>query len=115
MDKVVHFEIPVDDEDRAKAFYGGVFDWAVQDNDMGGGMNYVTVGTVATDEKMMPTEPGAINGGMMKRTDPKALLPATPRGSIAFQPAVSEKIILSWCRSPWSRKEPESSDRKSVV
>ena len=27
MDKVVHFEIPVDDRDRAKEFYSSIFDW----------------------------------------------------------------------------------------
>ena len=27
MDKVVHFEIPVDDPARAKEFYGSIFDW----------------------------------------------------------------------------------------
>ncbi|MFL5737592.1 MAG: VOC family protein, partial [Actinomycetota bacterium] len=27
MDKVVHFEIPVDDRSRAKEFYSSVFDW----------------------------------------------------------------------------------------
>ena len=31
MDGVVHFEIPVDDAERAKAFYGTVFDWQMQD------------------------------------------------------------------------------------
>ena len=30
MDGVVHFEIPVDDLERAKAFYGTVFDWELQ-------------------------------------------------------------------------------------
>jgi predicted enzyme related to lactoylglutathione lyase len=68
MDKVVHFEIPVDDEARAKEFYGSIFDWDLNESDMGGGMTYTTVGTVTTDEKRMPTEPGAINGGLMKRT-----------------------------------------------
>jgi uncharacterized protein len=68
MDKVVHFEIPVDDESRAKDFYGSVFDWDLNEADMGGGVTYVTVGTVATDEQRMPTEPGAINGGLMKRS-----------------------------------------------
>src|SRR5437870_4506574 len=68
MDKVVHFEIPVDDLARAKDFYGSVFDWGLNDADMGGGMVYTTVMTVATDEKMMPKEPGALNGGMMKRS-----------------------------------------------
>jgi predicted enzyme related to lactoylglutathione lyase len=68
MDKVVHFEIPVDDEGRAKEFYGSIFDWDLDSADMGGGVTYTTVGTVATDEKMLPKEPGAINGGLMKRT-----------------------------------------------
>jgi len=30
MDKVVHFEIPADDVDRAKDFYGSVFGWQLQ-------------------------------------------------------------------------------------
>jgi predicted enzyme related to lactoylglutathione lyase len=68
MDKVVHFEIPVDDEARAKEFYGSIFDWDLDSADMGGGVTYTTVGTVATDEKRLPKEPGAINGGLMKRT-----------------------------------------------
>ena len=68
MDKVVHFEIPVDDEARAKEFYGSIFDWDLSEADMGGGVVYTTVGTVATDEKMQPKEPGAINGGIMKRS-----------------------------------------------
>ncbi len=68
MDKVVHFEIPVDDTARAKDFYGSIFDWDLNDNDMGNGMIYTTLGTVPVDERMMPTEPGAINGGMMMRS-----------------------------------------------
>jgi uncharacterized protein len=68
MDKVVHFEIPVDDESRAKEFYGSIFDWDLNDADMGGGVTYTTVGTVTTDDKRLPTEPGAINGGLMKRS-----------------------------------------------
>ena len=68
MDKVVHFEVPVDDQARAKEFYASVFDWEMNDNDMGGGIVYTSAMTVATDEKMLPKEPGAINGGIMKRT-----------------------------------------------
>ena len=68
MDKVVHFEIPVDDRTRAKDFYASVFEWDVQDTDMGGGAVYTLAGTVATDEKMQPKESGAINGGLMDRT-----------------------------------------------
>ena len=68
MDKVVHFEIPVDDRARAKELYASVFDWDVEDQDMGGGSVYTTVGTVEVDDKMTPKEPGAINGGLMDRT-----------------------------------------------
>lgn len=67
MDKVVHFEIPVDDLARAKKFYS-IFGWQLQDMDMPGGMKYTMVRSVETDDKQMPKEPGAINGGMMQRT-----------------------------------------------
>jgi predicted enzyme related to lactoylglutathione lyase len=66
MDKVVHFEIPVDDLERAKGFYGSVFGWRLDDVP---GMDYTMVGTVPVDEQQMPTEPGAINGGIMQRSD----------------------------------------------
>jgi predicted enzyme related to lactoylglutathione lyase len=65
MDKIVHFEIPADDVARAKKFYGSIFGWDLQDMQ---GMDYTSIRTVAVDEQQMPTEPGAINGGMMKRT-----------------------------------------------
>jgi hypothetical protein len=69
MDKVVHFEIPVDDAARAKEFYSAVFDWQLFDADMGGGNIYTTVTTTPIDEQTrIPTEPGAINGGLMRRT-----------------------------------------------
>jgi predicted enzyme related to lactoylglutathione lyase len=69
MDKVVHFEIPVDDSARAKAFYGSIFGWQLDDVDMGGGNIYTGVCTVPIDENHMPTVPGAINGGMARRND----------------------------------------------
>ena len=69
MDKVVHFEIPVDDAARAKEFYSSIFDWQLDDADMGGGNIYTTVTTTPIDEQSrMPTEPGAINGGLMQRS-----------------------------------------------
>jgi predicted enzyme related to lactoylglutathione lyase len=68
MDKVVHFEIPAEDVGRAREFYGSVFEWDVQAIDMGGGAEYTLARTVAVDEQQMPTEPGAINGGIMDRT-----------------------------------------------
>jgi predicted enzyme related to lactoylglutathione lyase len=66
MDKVVHFEIPADDVARAKEFYGNIFGWELQDM---GEMDYTLVRTTAVDEQQMPTEPGAINGGLVKRGD----------------------------------------------
>jgi predicted enzyme related to lactoylglutathione lyase len=69
MDKVVHFEIPVDDAARAKEFYRTTFDWELNDMDMGGGNTYTTVTTTPIDEQSrLPLEPGAINGGLMSRT-----------------------------------------------
>jgi uncharacterized protein len=65
MDRVVHFEIPADDIARAKEFYGSTFGWELNDAE---GMDYTIVRTSPVDERQMPTEPGAINGGMMQRT-----------------------------------------------
>ncbi|MDH4112989.1 MAG: VOC family protein [Actinomycetota bacterium] len=66
MDKVVHFEIPTDDLDRAKGFYGSIFGWQLQTMEQ---MDYTTAMTTPVDEQtQMPTEPGGINGGMMKRS-----------------------------------------------
>ena len=64
MDKVVHFEIPVDNLDRAKKFYQSLFGWQLTDVP---GMNYTMVTTVPTNGGHIPKEPGAINGGIMKR------------------------------------------------
>ena len=66
MDKVVHFEIPAEDMNRAQDFYAKVFGWQIQAMP---DMNYTIVRTAETDEKFMIKEPGAINGGMFKRTD----------------------------------------------
>jgi hypothetical protein len=67
MGKVVHFEIPADDLPRAKKFYSTVFGWSTSEMPE---MEYVMLGTAESDENGMPKEPGAINGGMMKRQDP---------------------------------------------
>jgi predicted enzyme related to lactoylglutathione lyase len=64
MDKVVHFEIPADDLARASDFYGSTFGWDLQEMPE---LDYTTVTTSPVDEQQRPTEPGAINGGMMKR------------------------------------------------
>jgi len=67
MGKVVHFEIPADDLLRAKKFYSTVFGWRMNEIPE---MEYVMVGTTESDENGTPREPGAINGGMLKRQDP---------------------------------------------
>lgn len=66
MDKVIHFEIPVDDTKRAVEFYKKVFGWEINKAEMPG-MEYFVVTTVETDKNRMPKSPGAINGGLMKR------------------------------------------------
>ena len=69
MSKVVHFEIPADDLDRAKNFYGSVFGWELQTMPMNEG-EYTSVKTTDIDEQtQLPTEPGAINGGMFLRDE----------------------------------------------
>lgn len=67
MKKVVHFEIPADNLERAKKFYS-IFDWQMQDWPMPDGSTYVGARTVETDETTyQPKEPGAINGGIVLR------------------------------------------------
>ena len=65
-DRVVHFEIPYEDGDRARAFYGEAFGWDLQAWSEG---EYTLVTTGPTGESGA-TEPGFINGGMMKREAP---------------------------------------------
>ena len=69
MRKVVHFEIPADDIDRAKNFYGSVFGWDLQTTPMEGGEYTVAMTTPVDQQTQQPTEPGAINGGMFQRGD----------------------------------------------
>jgi predicted enzyme related to lactoylglutathione lyase len=64
MDKVVHFEIPFDSKQRAMKFYADSFGWRLVDVPE---MKYVMAHTVAVDEQQMPTEKGAINGGLFER------------------------------------------------
>ncbi|MFA4930294.1 MAG: VOC family protein [Patescibacteria group bacterium] len=65
---IIHFEIPVDDVERARKFYGESFGWGFSRFEMPED-EYWLVQTTEMDEKMKPTSPG-INGGMMKRKDP---------------------------------------------
>jgi predicted enzyme related to lactoylglutathione lyase len=62
--KVVHFEIPADDAERASAFYRSAFDWSITAEP---GMEYWALRTTQTGDDGMPSEPGAINGGLFIR------------------------------------------------
>ena len=73
MDRVVHFEIPAENLERAKKFYSENFGWKL--NQLGPDMgNYVLVHTGPTDEEGMPQDRAFINGGLMPR-DPSASSP----------------------------------------
>jgi predicted enzyme related to lactoylglutathione lyase len=66
MDRVVHFEIPAENLERAKKFYSENFGWKL--NSLGPEMgNYVLVQTGPTDEQGMPQDRAFINGGLMPR------------------------------------------------
>lgn len=64
MNKVVHFELPADDFERAKKFYETVFRWQLKDEPE---MDYVTAITVEMGDDHKPKVAGAINGGLAKR------------------------------------------------
>ena len=64
--RVVHFEIPFDDGDRARSFYREAFGWQLMDVP---GMSYTLATTGPTGEQGA-TEPGFINGGMLRRQNP---------------------------------------------
>ena len=65
--RVVHFEIPFEDGDRARGFYADVFGWNIMNMPE---MNYTMVSTGPTDEQGPPSEPGFINGGKLQRDAP---------------------------------------------
>jgi uncharacterized protein len=71
--RVVHFEVPFNDGDRARAFYRDVFGWDYHEMPE---YNYTGVSTGPTGENGMPAEPGYIGGGMFERE------PSFPRGPV---------------------------------
>ncbi len=63
--RVVHFEIPFDDGDRARGFYKEIFGWqAMEMPEMG-----YTIVTSGPSNDQGPTESGFINGGMLSRQE----------------------------------------------
>ena len=60
----MHFEIPYDDGDRARAFYRDAFGWQLRS--CREGLHLANTGPTARGGQ----EPGFINGGMMRREGP---------------------------------------------
>jgi uncharacterized protein len=63
MGRLIHFEIHVDDMERAKKFYGEVFDWTFEDWSDYAGMPYFGAVTGEADNL-------GINGALMQRQSP---------------------------------------------
>ncbi|MFB1081664.1 VOC family protein [Jeotgalibacillus sp. JSM ZJ347] len=63
MGRLVHFEIHVEDMERAKKFYGEVFGWTYQDWSEYAGMPYY--GAVTGDDREL-----GVNGALMQRQGP---------------------------------------------
>ncbi|WP_071394732.1 VOC family protein [Bacillus tuaregi] len=63
MGRLIHFEIHVENMDRARNFYGDVFGWTFQDWSEYAGMPYFGVVTGSDDEL-------GINGALMQRQGP---------------------------------------------
>ena len=67
----VHVELATTDIDKAKSFYGSLFDWQLKDENMGGGMIYTMINVGE-----------GTGGGMMKHPvagAPSAWLPYVAR------------------------------------
>ena len=74
MGRVVHFEVQVDDLERAKSFYAAALGWSLDDYSGVTGTPYWGITTGPDDE------PG-INGGLIQRA---AAAPASGDGANAF-------------------------------
>ncbi|MET0729274.1 MAG: VOC family protein [Acidimicrobiales bacterium] len=98
--RVVHFEVPFDDADRARGFYQDVFDWQIQPVPE---MDYNMVSTGPTSDQGMPAEPGYIGGGMMPRQAPVD----TPVITLAVDDIdATLAVIEGKGGSPVGKKEP---------
>lgn len=61
---VAHFEIYANDPQKLGQFYTSLFDWQIEPAPQA---NYTTIKTVETDPHGRASQPGGINGGMIKR------------------------------------------------
>ncbi|MDQ3155333.1 MAG: VOC family protein [Actinomycetota bacterium] len=71
--RVVHFEVPFADGDRARDFYREIFGWGIDEIP---DLDYTAVSTGPRGDDGMPNEPGYINGGMFDRST------ASPTGPV---------------------------------
>ena len=62
MPNIVHFEIPADNTERARQFYGELFGWTFEEAAMGESPYWV-----------IQTEEGGLGGGLLQRQDPHHL------------------------------------------
>lgn len=74
MSRPVHFEIHVDDLDRAKAFYAAAFGWSYEDWSEFAGMPYAGV---TTGEEGAP----GVNGALMQRESPPPAADGAVKGA----------------------------------
>jgi hypothetical protein len=64
--RVVHFELPYDDAERARSFYARAFGWELMPMPMPE-MEYTIASTGPVSETGEPTGSGYINGGLLAR------------------------------------------------
>ncbi|WP_270181249.1 VOC family protein [Alkalihalobacillus sp. CinArs1] len=92
MGRVIHFEVHVDDMERAKKFYGEVFGWTFEDWSEYAGMPYFGVVTGDSNEL-------GINGALMQRQTPPPEVNSAMNGYACTMGSedidATEKIILA--------------------
>jgi predicted enzyme related to lactoylglutathione lyase len=76
----VHIELATNDLDKAKSFYGALFDWEMKDEAMGGGMSYTIIRVGQ-----------GTGGGMMKQMMPGAPSAWMPYVDVADIRAATDK------------------------
>lgn len=91
MQPVTHFELPYDDETRAKEFYAKAFGWHIADWPLSDGSNYLGVMTGEMDENGQHKNKGVIGGGLVPRATvaTPAIVLDTPDVKAAVENAVA--------------------------
>lgn len=99
MNGIVHFEIPADDIERAKAFYTKAFGWQIKTDKMPDGADYNAAITTPTGVDLTPKKPGEINGALIQR-DEKLKAPLITVGVDSVEEAIKKvtdaggKVVL---------------------